>query len=77
MTLTILLQDDCAPDSLEVFDRKFKNIMFCHRKSFQKISKHNVQEISRESEWRLGCYVLSICAEDPFYRLEKIIDNET
>lgn len=62
-------QDDCAPDSLECFDKRFEQIVGCTRKEFQtKATRKDVDE-GYNTYWTFENYILEIHADDPYYKL--------
>ena len=67
--IKLLQQDDCAPDSLEHFEKMFYEETGLTILEFKDTSSLNGSlDILT---WRLGDYFLSISADDPFYLLQK------
>ena len=71
----VLEEDDCAPDALVYFIIEMRekfNLDFSYFKSNAK--KVRINELL--VEWRLGRYILSYSGDDPYHKLEVVIDNE-
>lgn len=68
---TILEQDDCAPDSLEYFDKKFKEITGENRYDFIKSSKY----VNNDSYFKDN-YILSTSIDGPYWRLEEFTPTQ-
>lgn len=71
----LLVQDDCAPDAFETFESEFIKITGLKCSKFKVISEKKGFNNGYRTEWILNDYVLSIEAGDPWYVLEKIINN--
>ncbi len=73
-TKLLLCEDDCAPDAREYFEKEMKNKFNI---SFQDIMEKGTLITSDEltMEWRFQDYVLSYSADDPFYQLNRIMED--
>lgn len=69
MKKTLTQQDDCAPDSLEYFDKRFEKILGCTRKEFKNKSVYTSVDDGYSHYWRFENYILEIHADDPYYKL--------
>jgi hypothetical protein len=70
MSKYLLVQDDCAPDSLEVFDRNLKEKFNLTRKDFHNgICKESKDGLHIEHHFK--GYILSFDGDDPYYKLSK------
>lgn len=66
----ILQQDDCAPDSLEFFERDFTNETGLTIQEFK--DKARIETCNIGFSWTVGDYCLEWYCDDPFYALSKI-----
>jgi len=66
----ILPQDNRDPDSINVFEQRFKNIMGKELTDWMLMCK--MLDLDDSIIWTDGEYRLSIRADDPFYKLYKI-----
>lgn len=65
----ILQQDDCAPDSLEYFIEKFKELISISPSEFRHDATKEEIDNGYQTDFYLGDYKLSICADDPYWSL--------
>lgn len=74
-TNPLLVQDDAAPDGLQYFESKFKQLMNCTLKEFKAKALKEDDEDGYCTEWvweNEGFqYRVSIEAGDPWYKLYK------
>ena len=74
----LLMEDDCAPDRREYFDKGMLEITGMTYSQFidhpSTITMH--VEDDMHAEWRNGYFVLSFDGDDPFYKLHRIIVEE-
>lgn len=69
MAKLILMQDDCAPDSLEFFDKQMFDLLGMDIEMFKSISIKKTQP--DYFKYIDGEYYLEISADDPFWKLYK------
>ena len=65
----IIQEDECAPDARETFNRDFEKIVGVSPGMFRRssvLTKIGVCLVWEKVPWRL-----SLCADDPYYLLEK------
>ena len=67
----VISQDDCAPDAREYFDNKMKSIVGYTIEGFKARASAVIKK-DDHSEYVLNNYVLTISADDPFYKLYKL-----
>jgi hypothetical protein len=69
--ILLLSEDECAPDAREYFIKKMEKLF---KLSFKKIKEAGtrVDPDHATMEWHYQDYILSIAADDPFYKLEQI-----
>ena len=68
---TVLQEDDCSPDALETFRREFEKLVGCSLHEFKKLARKDVWEDEACIVYRAYPWKLSVCADDPYYLLEK------
>jgi hypothetical protein len=72
MSKLILSQDDCAPDSLEVFNEEFEKLTGISRSEFIKKSNYVEENRGITNSYIYGVHKLSISADDPYWKLYNI-----
>ncbi|MCK9543755.1 MAG: hypothetical protein M0R03_17180 [Novosphingobium sp.] len=72
MKTLLLVQDECAPDSLEYFDKKFLTIVGESRESFKKTAVKRTYLDDLIFEWSKNNFILHISGDFPFYSLSKV-----
>ena len=65
----IMQEDECAPDALETFNQDFEKIVGVPPNTFKRSSV--LTEIGLCLVWEKTPWRLSLCADDPYYLLEK------
>ena len=68
----VLQEDDCSPDAMETFSREFEKLVGCSIREFKKMARKDVWEDGACIVHRLHPWRLSMCADDPYYLLEKV-----
>ena len=68
----VLQEDDCAPDAMETFSREFEKLVGCSIQEFKKTADRYLLGGGVRIVRYLHPWKLSICADDPYYLLEKV-----
>ena len=69
----ILMQDDCAPDAREYFEKDLVKITGMTIGEFQHQHGEPDMEDEMHMEWIHEDYVLSYDGDDPWYKLHKVV----
>lgn len=69
--IKLLQQDDCAPDSLEYFEKEFIKITKMNIKTFESKADYSLVDDGMTMRWELDDWILEYSADDPFYQLHE------
>lgn len=68
----ILVQDDCDPNSFEVFEKELKEITGYDTHSFSSCGDITESDDGLHIEYKLGFWVLEYDGDDPYYKLRRL-----
>lgn len=68
----VLIQDECAPDAEELFNKEFKQLIGMDIKEWINQSTYRTPDDNYTMEWLKDGYILSFSADAPYYDLHKI-----
>lgn len=79
MAKILLQQDDAAPDSLEMFNKKFEQLMLITPDKFKAAAKYTSVDDGYSHYYQIGVYTLEIHADDPYWllRMYTFTKNDT
>ena len=73
MSNHVLVEDDCAPDSINYFDKKMKELTGYTSGEFRHLAGNpTVSDDNMHMEWICDGWVLSFDGDDPQYKLDKV-----
>lgn len=67
----LIMEDDCAPDAREYFDKELLTLYGFTRKDFVERGIYVESENGLHCEWWLGEYILEYDGDDPFYKFRR------
>jgi hypothetical protein len=65
-------QDECAPDSLEEFEKSLAHITGVNLGEFKNAGECSESNDGLRLEWRLGFWILEYDGDDPFHKLRRV-----
>jgi hypothetical protein len=66
------VQDECAPDALEYFEKSLVHITGYSLSEFKKAAKYTESHDGLHIEWQLDYWILEYDGDDPYHKLRKV-----
>lgn len=68
----VLMEDDCAPDAREYFEKKLYDLLGWTIREFQdEAGPPTISDDELHMEWSVHNWVLSYDGDDPYYKLHR------